>query len=85
MYDTGSEEATARKGTVSASSRRRFLRASTVAGAGLLAGCLGAGSPTGRELTIGYQPFYAESWSALVIKNAGLAEKHLPDGYSVKS
>jgi ABC-type nitrate/sulfonate/bicarbonate transport system substrate-binding protein len=66
-------------------SRRNFLRASAVAGTGLLAGCVGSATPTGgRALTIGYQPFYAEAWSALVIRHAGLAEKYLPDGYSVK-
>ena len=69
------------------SSRRGFLRAATVGGTGLLAGCLGSAAPggAGRELTIGYQPYYAEAWSALVIKNGGLAEKHLPEGYSVKN
>ena len=51
----------------------------------MLAGCLGAASPGGRELTIGYQPYYAEAWSALVIRHAGLAAKHLPEGYSVKN
>lgn len=68
-------------------SRRRFLRTSAVAGTGLLAGCLGSATSgtSGRELTIGYQPYYAEAWSALVIKNGGLAEKHLPEGYSVKN
>jgi ABC-type nitrate/sulfonate/bicarbonate transport system substrate-binding protein len=68
-----------------ASNRRNFLRASAVAGTGLLAGCLGSAAPaSGRALTIGYQPYYAEAWSALVIKHAGLAAKHLPEGYSVK-
>lgn len=64
--------------------RRRFLQTAAAAGTSLLAGCFGAATPTGRALTIGYQPFYAEAWSALVIKHAGLAEKHLPEGYSVK-
>jgi ABC-type nitrate/sulfonate/bicarbonate transport system substrate-binding protein len=66
---------------------------------GLLAGCLGndgggdggdsgdgtsgGGSGGGRSLTIGYQPFYAEAWSALVIRHGELAEKYLPEGYSV--
>jgi NitT/TauT family transport system substrate-binding protein len=35
------------------------------------------------SFTVGYQPFYTESWSALVIRHADLAEKYLPDGYSV--
>jgi ABC-type nitrate/sulfonate/bicarbonate transport system substrate-binding protein len=68
-----------------ASSRRQLLRGAAIAGTGLFAGCLGSASPAGRALTIGYQPYYAEAWSALVIKNGGLAEKHLPEGYSVKS
>ena len=67
-----------------ASSRRRFLRGAAIGTTGLLAGCLGSAASAGRELTIGYQPYYAEAWSALVIKNGGLAEKHLPEGYSVK-
>ena len=66
-------------------SRRRFLQGAAVAGAELFAGCLGNASSAGRALTIGYQPFYAEAWSALVIKNGGLAEKHLPETYSVKN
>lgn len=66
--------------------RRRFLTG--VTGVGLttaVGGCVGTGGGGngGRELTVGYQPFYAEAWSALVIKHAGLAEKYLPDGYSV--
>ena len=62
------------------------MRGSAIAGTGLLAGCLGsATSSTGRELTVGYQPYYAEAWSALVIKNGGLAEEYLPEGYSVKN
>jgi NitT/TauT family transport system substrate-binding protein len=42
----------------------------------------GGGSAT-TSLTIGYQPFYTEAWSALVIKHAGLAEKYLPSSVSV--
>ncbi|EMA51878.1 ABC transporter substrate-binding protein [Halococcus thailandensis] len=67
------------------SSRRRLLQGAAIAGTGLLAGCLGSASSAGRALTIGYQPYYAEAWSALIIKNGGLAAKHLPEGYSVKS
>ncbi|EMA41221.1 ABC transporter substrate-binding protein [Halococcus hamelinensis] len=69
----------------SASTRRNVLRAGALAGVGALSGCIGAGATTGRELTIGYQPYYAEAWSAVVIKNAGLAEEFLPSGYSVKN
>jgi NitT/TauT family transport system substrate-binding protein len=35
------------------------------------------------SLTIGYQPYYTESWSALIIKHADLAEKYLPSGVEV--
>lgn len=84
-----------RDGGESARKTRRSVLAGTGAlGAGLLAGCIGggpggdgngSGGGDGASLTVGYQPYYAESWSALVIKHAGLAEKHLPDGYSVDS
>jgi ABC-type nitrate/sulfonate/bicarbonate transport system substrate-binding protein len=59
---------------------------------GLLAGCVGGigssdgggnGSGDGTSLTIGYQPFYAQAWSALLIKNGDLAENYLPDGSSI--
>lgn len=78
--------------------RRAFLATGAAAGAGLTAGCVSiggtgdsggstssGGSGGGKDLTIGYQPFYAESWSALVIKHAGLADKYLPEGYSVSN
>ena len=45
----------------------------------------GGGGGDTTSLTIGYQPYYTESWSALVIKHAGLAEKYLPDGVEVGS
>lgn len=70
----------------SSRSRRAVLATTGATGAGLLAGCVGGGSGDPVEtLTVGYQPYYAESWSALVIKHAGLAEKHLPDSYAVSS
>lgn len=58
-----------------------MLAATGATGAGLLAGCVG-GDPV-ETLTVGYQPYYAEAWSAVVIRHAGLAEKHLPEGYAV--
>jgi ABC-type nitrate/sulfonate/bicarbonate transport system substrate-binding protein len=70
-------------GTQTATSRRRFLRASAVAGTGVVAGCLGAASGSGKTLTLGYQPFSAHAWEALVIKHGNVAEKYLPDDYSV--
>jgi NitT/TauT family transport system substrate-binding protein len=67
--------------------RRSVLATGATLGAGLAAGCVSTGSAgtdgDGASLTVGYQPYYTESWSALVIKHAGLAEKYLPDGYSV--
>jgi ABC-type nitrate/sulfonate/bicarbonate transport system substrate-binding protein len=93
-YDDGTSETT----RDTPSSRRAFIGASVATGAGLLAGCIstgggggGGGSSGGNSsggstsLTIGYQPFYTEAWSALIIKHANLAEKYLPDGVSVGS
>jgi ABC-type nitrate/sulfonate/bicarbonate transport system substrate-binding protein len=76
--------------------RRSVLAATGAIGTGLLAGCIGGGGGGsgggngsgggggGMSMRIGYQPYYAESWSSLIIKHAGLADKHLPDGYSVE-
>ncbi|MDG5757824.1 ABC transporter substrate-binding protein [Natronococcus sp. A-GB1] len=73
-------------------SRRRLLQTSSVLGASALAGCAESeilgGALAGfddQSFIVGYQPFYTESWSALVIRHADLAEKHLPEGYSVAS
>lgn len=66
------------------SSRRRFLQASAVAGTGALTGCLGAASGTGTTLTMGYQPFSAHAWEALIMKHSDIPEKYLPDGYSLE-
>lgn len=67
--------------------RRNFVRTAATVGLGATAGCVstggGGGGKGGRSLTIGYQPFYSEAWSALIIKHAGLAEQYLPDGYSI--
>lgn len=65
------------------SSRRQFLRISTIAGTGLLTGCLGSASKANTTLTMGYQPFSAHAWEALVAKHGNLPEKYLPDGYSI--
>ncbi|MFC6725606.1 ABC transporter substrate-binding protein, partial [Halobium palmae] len=63
--------------------RRQFLRASAAAGIGLTAGCVGTAAGD-RTLTMGYQPFSAHAWEALVIKHGDLARKYLPDGYSLE-
>ncbi|TYL36876.1 nitrate ABC transporter substrate-binding protein [Natronococcus pandeyae] len=73
-------------------SRRRLLQTSSALGAGALAGCteseIFGGAFAGfdeQSFIVGYQPFYTESWSALVIRHGELAEKHLPEEYSVAS
>lgn len=35
------------------------------------------------QITVGYQPYYSGSWSALVMKNAELWKKYLPPGSTV--
>ncbi|MDL5363028.1 ABC transporter substrate-binding protein [Halalkalicoccus sp. NIPERK01] len=72
--------------------RRGALATAGASAAGLLAGCTesrvfgGAAAGFDEEsLIVGYQPFYTESWSALVIRHADLWEKYLPDRYSVAS
>ncbi len=64
-------------------SRRRFLQASAVGGIGTLTGCLGAASGTGKTLTMGYQPFSAHAWEALVMKHSDIPQKYLPEDYSL--
>lgn len=64
--------------------RRQLLQASSVLGASALAGCGGVvGGFDDESLIIGYQPFYAEAWSALLIRHGELWEAHLPDEYDV--
>ena len=72
--------------------RRGALAAAGTATAGLLAGCTESeiigGATAGfddESFIIGYQPFYTESWSALLIRHGDLWEKYLPDRYSVAS
>ena len=36
------------------------------------------------ELVVGYQPYYTESWSGVVINGQKLWKKHLPSGSSVE-
>ncbi|MBX0297981.1 ABC transporter substrate-binding protein [Halomicroarcula sp. F27] len=66
------------------SSRRRFLQTSAVAGTGLLTGCLSAATGNDQTLTMGYQPFSAHAWEALVMKHSDIPQKYLPDGYSLE-
>jgi NitT/TauT family transport system substrate-binding protein len=48
-------------------------------------GNLGYGKPGEPiHLVIGYQPYYTESWSGLVLNGLGLWKKHLPAGSSVE-
>lgn len=83
---------TRESGGRTAMSRRRLLQGSGALGASALAGCADSeilgGAMAGfddQAFIVGYQPFYTESWSALVIRHAGLAEKHLPEEYSIAS
>jgi ABC-type nitrate/sulfonate/bicarbonate transport system substrate-binding protein len=71
-------------GVSTRSSRRRFLRGAAIGGTGLLAGCLGSASDAGTTLTMGYQPFSAHAWEALVMKHSDIPQKYLPDGYSLE-
>jgi ABC-type nitrate/sulfonate/bicarbonate transport system substrate-binding protein len=66
------------------SSRRRFLGTAAIGTTGLLAGCLGSASGTATTLTMGYQPFSAHAWEALVMKHSDIPGKYLPDGYSLE-
>ncbi|MFC7009114.1 ABC transporter substrate-binding protein [Halalkalicoccus salilacus] len=73
-------------------SRRNLLQASGALGASAFAGCTDSeyfgGAAAGfdeKAFIVGYQPFYTESWSALVIRHAELWQKYLPDEYSVGS
>jgi NitT/TauT family transport system substrate-binding protein len=36
------------------------------------------------ELVVGYQPYYTEAWSAVVIRGLGLHERYLPRGSTVE-
>ncbi|MDS0296039.1 ABC transporter substrate-binding protein [Halogeometricum luteum] len=60
------------------------MRTSAVAGAGALAGCIGSATELDRTLTMGYQPFSAHAWEALVMKHSDIPQKYLPDGYSLE-
>ncbi|HWO12961.1 MAG TPA: ABC transporter substrate-binding protein [Polyangiaceae bacterium] len=51
------------------------------------------GVPAAREygepgepvhLVVGYQPYYAEAWSGVIVNGLGLWKKHLPEGSSVE-
>jgi NitT/TauT family transport system substrate-binding protein len=36
------------------------------------------------HLVVGYQPYYSESWSGIVVNGLGLWKKHLPEGSTVE-
>lgn len=42
-----------------------------------------SGGPEPVHLTIGYQPYYAEAWGGLVVKDKELWKKYLPPGSTV--
>ena len=46
---------------------------------------VGFGKPGEKvDLVVGYQPYYTESWSGVVINGQKLWKKHLPKGSDVK-
>jgi len=70
---------------------KRFLRyaGAMITGAALAGGAVAAdidfgkpGSPV--ELVIGYQPYYTESWSGIVMRGKKFYEKYLPKGSKVE-
>lgn len=76
-----------------ARSLTRLLRAAVVAGAAL--GTMGTATtatavePYGEpgdpiNLTIGYQPYYTQAWTAVIMKEKELWKKHLPEGSTVE-
>jgi NitT/TauT family transport system substrate-binding protein len=73
--------------------RTRPLLAAVTALALVTAGCGATGSVgsggLGEKgepvtLTVGYQPYYAESWSGLVLREKAFWRKHLPEGSKVE-
>lgn len=70
-------------------SRRRPLAVILIAAALAAAGCGSSGSgslgKTGQpvHLVIGYQPYYTEAWSAVVLRQTELWKKYLPKGSTV--
>lgn len=73
--------------------KRRSLAAILLAAALGLAACGRSGGDPGSaslgsagkpvHLVVGYQPYYSEAWSALVLRGTGLWKKYLPPGSTV--
>ena len=65
--------------------RLRFTAAAAVAAAAFAFGAAHgrAADPAPVAITIGYQPYYAGAWSALVVKERELWKKYLPPGSTV--
>jgi NitT/TauT family transport system substrate-binding protein len=68
---------------------RRWLLAILIGLGVAVAGCGGSGGASlgsvGKpvHLVVGYQPYYTEAWSALVLRQTGLWKKYLPKGSTV--
>lgn len=59
--------------------------ASSGTGQGQAAAATGYGKPgTPIHLSVGYQPYYAEAWSGVVVNGLGLWKKYLPAGSTVE-
>ncbi len=62
-----------------------LLAASSIATAPAVAADIDYGKPgTPVKLVVGYQPYYAQSWSGVVIRGKKLWEKYLPKGSEVE-
>jgi NitT/TauT family transport system substrate-binding protein len=68
--------------TISASVGAAILSFGVTTAASAKVGFGKPGEPV--ELVIGYQPYYTESWSGVVINGQNLWKKHLPKGSSAK-
>ena len=62
-----------------------MVAALAIGGASTTQAKVGFGKPGEKvDLVIGYQPYYTESWSGVVINGQNLWKKHLPAGSSAK-
>jgi NitT/TauT family transport system substrate-binding protein len=62
-----------------------FLIAGTLVSAPVLAADIDYGKPgTPVNLVVGYQPYYTESWSGVVMRGKKFYEKYLPKGSTVE-
>src|ERR1700752_554754 len=68
--------------------RRHFIAAGSLIGAASLSGAALAqyyGKPGGPvTVVVGYQPYYPQSWSGVVMRSKKFYEKYLPKGSTVE-